>query len=143
MAQYGLNVWFDMIDGFEDRMQGAVQFLNTALYVPPYDVKGYNRSQFVALALRLFKGNLANLTPEYIAKLEQQYRDHRTHKTQTTSVNFNDMTVEWCDQIAEWLSKNTSVRHVYHGGSPNRKLVVLFAIYHLFNEQEKSKQQGQ
>jgi len=143
MAQYGLNLWFDMIEGFEDRMRAAVQFLNDALYVPPYDVKGYNRSQFVALTMRLFKANMENFSPEYIAKLEQQYREHRTHKTQKTSLNLNANAVEWCDSIAEWLSQHTAVRHVYHGDSPNRKLVALFAVYHLFNEMEKSNQQGQ
>jgi len=142
MTQYGLNVWFDMIEGFEDKMRSAVQYLNQALYVPPYDAKGYNRSQFVVMTMRLFKERMVNFSPDYFAKLEEQYRVHRTHKTQKTSVNLNAQGVEWCDHIADWLSKNTTVRHIYHGDSPNRKLIALFAIYHLFNEMETSNQQG-
>ena len=136
-----LGVWFDMTEGFEDRMREATQYVNQYLgFVSEYSTKGYNRSQFTSMCLRILKNTIETFTPEYLAKLEEQYREHRTHKTSTTSVNFMSDAIASTDYLAEWLAKNTKVKHVYHGGSPNRKLLMMMAIYHVFNEMERTQQ---
>ncbi|MDX2076011.1 MAG: hypothetical protein SFZ02_06240 [bacterium] len=133
MAKDDVIMWFDMVEGFEAKLQTAVDHINKGGYVPEYGDVAWNLSFMSTVCVREFARDMGKLTPEDIALLEEYYRVHRANKTRTTSIRLASSAVRMIDDIAKWLVENTSVRHVYHGDAPNRKLIVLFAIYHIYH----------
>jgi len=126
-------IWFDKTDGFDKTVEAIASYVNNfndLSYIPDYD-GGKNLSTLCNICVRKLRVDLQTLTMEQILNLEKAYVHHKTHKTQLTSIRLAKPTADMVDQVAKWLAENTEVRHVYHGQNPNRKLVLLMAIYYV------------
>jgi|GEM_PF-2868579 len=136
-----LTMWLDLVDGFDGTLQKIGRYyVQAGEYV---SMRGPRVSVSAILSVALQKLLLVvdTLTDEQLRELEAHYLAHRARKTTTTSVQFYPPTVVVIDQLAKKFH-GRGLAYVYHGKSPNRKMISLCAVYYVLNTHITPSQQA-
>lgn len=130
-----LRLWVTVIEGFEDNIQRIGHWLSgiNRLFGGMYGGK-YSTSVVITACVGIFREDLDKgiVSQELLNDLEAKYLIHRSREIRTTSALLHAPALDDIDKLAVILNK-AGLAYVYHGKSPNRKMICVVAYYYILH----------